>query len=163
MQKPTIISLINKHITELQEHKTSIVIPNEADLKDFMLLYHNQYDTSVNMMLSLRAYVEKHNFDKTKPTNSRSVKTCVFNSLWVKRKACEMNTGEYCYILCNKDFVKCRVGKKNCQHVYYYLLNEYSNIVFDEEDIVLRRTKPSTEVYMSDEDVNVEFDSNFFD
>lgn len=81
-----------------------------------------------------------------------------------KRHAETIKCGSYFYTDVTGTMRKCRVSKKNAQHVYYYPLNQRSHVLFNDDGIVQKRMKPTDNVYVSSDEERASFDlSDVFD
>lgn len=80
------------------------------------------------------------------------------------RNASTIVCGSYFYTDISGSMRKCRVSKKNAQHVYYYPLNQRSHVLFNDYGIIQKSMKPTDSVYVSSDDEMSSFDlSDVFD
>lgn len=81
-----------------------------------------------------------------------------------KKHASTILCGSYFYTDISGSMRKCRVSKKNAQHVYYYPLNQRSHVLFNDDGIIQNKMKPTHDVYVSSDEERDSFDlSNVFD
>ena len=81
-----------------------------------------------------------------------------------KRHASTIDCGSYFFTDLSGTMRKCRVSKKNAQHVYYFPLNQRGHVLFNDDGIVQKRMKPSDDVYVSSDEEGDSLDlSNVFD
>tara|TARA_B100001248_G_scaffold244094_1_gene212865 strand:- start:1244 stop:1801 length:558 start_codon:yes stop_codon:yes gene_type:complete len=81
-----------------------------------------------------------------------------------KRHASTIDCGSYFFTDISGTMRKCRVSKKNTQHIYYFPLNQRGHVLFNDSGIVEKCMKPTDDVYVSsDEEGDVLDLSNIFD
>jgi hypothetical protein len=80
-----------------------------------------------------------------------------------KRHASTIDCGSYFFTDLSGSMRKCRISKKNAQHVYYFPLNQRGHVLFNGDGIIQRRMKPTDDVYVSSDDEESLDLSNVFD
>lgn len=81
-----------------------------------------------------------------------------------KKHASAIDCGSYFFMDLSGTMRKCRISKKNAQHVYYFPLNQRGHVLFNDDGIVQKRMKPTDSVYVSSDDERYSFElNNVFD
>ena len=81
-----------------------------------------------------------------------------------KRHASTIKCGSYFFMEISGTMRKCRISKKNAQHVYYFPLNQRGHVLFDDDGIIQHKMKPTEDVYVSSDEEEDSLDmSNVFD
>lgn len=81
-----------------------------------------------------------------------------------KRRASTIDCGSYFFTDLTGTMRRCRISKKNAQHVYYFPLNQRGHVLFNDDGIVQKRMKPTDDVYVSSDEEGDSLDlSNVFD
>lgn len=94
-------------------------------------------------------------------SNEEGIHTRVFLN---KRHADTIDCGSYFFTDLSGTMRKCRISKKNAQHVYYFPLNQRGHVLFNNDGIVQKRMKPTEDVYVSSDEEGDSLDfSNVFD
>ena len=141
MQRTLLMQLLLEKVKkqfpdEVKEHKKSIAADRISILMCISVLK--------DFIQRMRAYESLSISDVNEGTYN-------VNTFWSEREASNMDTGSYFYKMERGSIRKCRVGRKNAQHVYYYPMNQSGRILFNDNGAILYNLKPTDKVFVSSE------------